>query len=311
MNRQDALFSAQEFVLFQMMLKEHLIGAAKAPLIGTITGLQVLVLLLVGYVEYEIIYRVFDFLSGDNNYWSPEIMGLTAAIMIIGFHIQAHTHPGNFAVRFVTKTVQYLIPVYMVGVGLLIASILDVGSIIDVQPPVVLGQIPDVVGPHWIDRVFTELTNPLAALAFSLGLGGLAIVNIFVAHHLLGRIWENTEDLTGRVAHAKQALADYAALKRAHHQYAELGRNLTELLIWDDQTISMNVAGVALQERDEALRPHKEWLTEQRLGKATLFEAQESTDPQEIARLIKPIEAISLKDILTALTPPHTLENRR
>ncbi|CAA0107135.1 Uncharacterised protein [Halioglobus japonicus] len=311
MNSPDILFTVQDFVRFQMMLKQHLIGAAKAPLIGTITGLQALVLGLVIYVEYEIIYRVFEFLSGDNDYWSPGIMGLTAAIMIIGFHLQAKIYPTNFAARFVNRAVQYLVPLYMLGVGLLVASILDVGSLIQTEPPVRLGKIPDEMTPTGIEAFFTNVTNPLAALTFSLGLGGLAVVNIFVAHHLLNKIWRNIEELTGRLAQAKQAIADYAVIKRTHQQYAACVRELADVLAWDDKDFCMTVAGAVLLARDEALRPHKEWLAEQRLGEKTPFDLKETASPNEVAKMIKPLEAISQDDILNALTPPKSLENRR
>jgi hypothetical protein len=198
----------------------------------------------------------------------------------------------------------------MIGVGLLIASILDVGSLIETEQPVVFGKIPDVMAPNGIESLFTNVTNPLAALTFSLGLGGLAIVNIFVAHHLLTHIWRNVDELTGRVARAKQAIADYAIIKRTHKQYAEFGLELADLLALEDEQFCMAVAGAALLERDEALRPHKEWLVEQRLGNKSLFALQESACPQEVAKLIKPIEAISLGDILKALTPPKFLEKR-
>jgi hypothetical protein len=312
MNNANTLFTAQDFVLFQMMLKQSLIGAAKVPLIGTLTGLQILVVGLVVYVEYEIIYRVFEFLSGENEYWSPGVMGLTAAIMIIGFHIQVKLYPTNFAARFVNGAVQYLVPLYMLGVGLLVASILDVGSLIEMEQPVTVGNIPEAISSNGIEALFANVTNPLAALTFSLGLGGLAIVNIFVAHHLLSKIWSNIEDLTGRLAQAKQAISDYATIKRTHQQYAACVRERADLLARDDVlTICMEVACAVLVMRDEALRPHREWQTEQRLCEKSPFELQETSNPQEVARLIKPIEAISQNDILKALTPQKLLEKGR
>lgn len=303
------LFSTQELVLFQAKLKQSVLGVAKAPLIGVITGAMVLTLAVVGYIEYEIIFRVFEFLSGENDYWSPSIMGLTAAVMILGFHLLASRNPSNFAVRFVHTSVQFLIPLYLLGIGLLIASILDVGSLIEEDVPIVLGQLPDITDTESMESLFSRITDPLAATAFSLGLGGLAVVNIFVAHVLIERISANVQDLSDRLSVAKQAIKDYAIIKRTHKRFGQCLRERADLDLWNDEVIRMTVATTVLQERDEALRPHKDALNDQRLDPGSPFMAQESADPAEIARLIKPLEAITLEDVLMALSSPLRLEN--
>lgn len=309
MDRTEDLFSTQELVQFQAQLKTHVIASATTPLSIAKTVLQMLVLGIVGYVEWEIIYRVFEYLSGENDYWSPEIMGLTAAIMIIGFHLLAYNAPHNFAVRFVNRAVQFLIPLYMVGVGLLIASILDVGSVVETDIPLMIGELPDATQSNGMDGLFSGITDPLAVMAFSLGLGGLAIVNIFVAHHLLILISANIENITGRLSRAKQALQDHSTILRTQKLYAALRDDLADLNIWDDFTIRMHIASDVLSVIADALLPHKQWLMAQEMAETSPFGPQETTDPKHVAGRIKKIEALSSQDILKALTPPKLLEN--
>ena len=311
MDRTEDLFSTQELVQFQAQLKTHVIASAKTTFSIIKTVFQILVLGIVVFVEWEIIYRVFDYLSGENDYWSPEIMGLTAAIMIIGFHLMAYNAPHNFAVRFVNRTVQFLIPLYMVGVGLLIASILDVDSMIETNIPSMIGEIPDVTEANWNDGLFSSLTDPLAVIAFSLGLGGLAIVNIFVAHHLITLISDNIEDITGRLSRAKQAIQDHSTILRTQKCYAVLRNDLADLNMLDDFHIRMHIASEVLSLIAEALLPHKQWLTTQEMGETSPYAPKEKTDPKQVAGRIKKIEAISSKDILKALSAPKLLENNQ
>lgn len=310
MSETNVLFMPTEFVLFQARRKNLMLGAAKAPFIGVMTGLQTVTLAAVAYVEYEIIFRVFEFLSGDDEYWSPEVMGLTAVVMILGFHLMAKRFPGNFAARFVTKTVQFLIPLYMLGIGLLIASIMDVWSLLEELPPVVLGGLPAPSASVGLGTFFEGITDPVAALSFSLGLGGLAIVNIFVAHELLSKISASVADFSGRVAVAKQAFKDYSAIKRAHQRYSACVRELAKLDLWTDDVVRLTVATTALEERDDALRPHKEWLADHRLGESSPFQLNDTADPAVVSKMIKPLEAISLEDVLQALEPPRRLEKK-
>ncbi len=311
MDKTETLFTTQELIQFQAMLKMHVMASATTPLGIAKTGLQMLVLGIVGFVEWEIIYQVFEYLSSENDYWSPEIMGLTAAIMIIGFHLLVYSAPHNFAVRFVNRAVQFLIPLYMVGVGLLIASILDVGSVIETDMVLMIGAVPDGAESNWFDGLFAKITDPLAVMAFSLGLGGLAIVNIFVAHHLIALITINLEDITGRLSRAKQALQDHGIILRTQKHYAALGNALGALDSSDDSYIRMQIASDVLSVMADALLPHKQWLMAREMNEPSPFGLQDTTDPKFITSRIKKIEAISSQDILKALTIPKLLETNQ
>jgi len=217
MNDSRPLFSVNDLMMFQGKLKQHMVASAKAPLIVLKCFFQVFALATVGYIEWEIIYRVFQYISGENDYWSPGLMGLSAAIMVIGFHILAAWNPANFAARFVDRVVQFLIPVYLIGIGLYITSSLfgdGLSTAFGSEIPLVIGNLPKAVGTDWISTLFESITNPLATLALSPGVGGLAIVNIFVAHHLLKMVAINLEDIYERISNAKEAVKDHSTLQR-------------------------------------------------------------------------------------------------
>ena len=67
MNNPEELFSSEEMMRFEAVLKRHIEAAAKAPLLILMTLLAGLALAVVGYSEFEIVYRVFDYLAGENN----------------------------------------------------------------------------------------------------------------------------------------------------------------------------------------------------------------------------------------------------
>ncbi|HNP51844.1 MAG TPA: hypothetical protein PKJ85_08625 [Nitrosomonas nitrosa] len=308
MSKSDELFSVEELMRFQAVCKSHVDAAAKAPLVICTTVLVGLVLAVVVYIEWEIVYRVFDYLAGDTNeYWSPTLMGLTAAIMIIGFHLLLKTKADNWAVKIVEKSVEFLIPLYLCGIGLLIAAILfadGLNSMVEIEMPVVIGAIPEAIEQGWVEIFFDHVTNPMAVLAFSIGIGGLAIVNIFVAHKLLTIIITNLEDVFDRISRAKTAINDHKVILRTQKEYSELGSELGDLLIWDDHYIRTIIANEVISVISDALLPHKKWLQDSQYSADFRFETHhQKADPKQIAKDIAKIEAIRHQDILNAMNP--------
>lgn len=308
MNKPDDLFTTEELIQFQIVLKNYVEAVQRVPLIIFTTLLAALAFLSVAYVEWEIVYRVFDYLGGDNNeYWSPTLMGFTAAIMITGFHVLAKDKPHNLAVIFVERSVGILIPIYLVGLGLLIASILfgdGLSAMIEADTPIMIGVIPEVIEQGWIDTFFANVTNPLAVLAFSLGIGGLAIVNIFIAHKLLVMITANVDDLFGRLSRAKAAIKDHQIILHAQKTYAALGSEINDLLIWDDNYIRMIIANEVMSTISDALLPHKKKLQDTQYSEEFRFETpHQKVDAKQVAKDIAKIEAIRLQDIMSAMNP--------
>ncbi len=308
MSKPNELFTTEEMMRFQVARKKYIQAAAKAPLLVVMTLFSILALAVVGYSEWEIIYRVFDYLAGDTNeYWSPTLMGFTAATMIIGFHILAKSRPHNLAVRIVEQSVEILIPVYLFGMGLLIASILfadGLSNMLNIDMPALIGSIPETIEQGWIDTFFANVTNPLAVLAFSLGIGGLAIVNIFIAHKLLTIIATNIEDVFSRLSRANTAIKDYQDILNAHKEYSALSAELNDLLIKDDNYLRLIITNEAMSTISDALLPHKKWLQDCQYSSEFRFdESSRKVDPKQVAKDIAKIEAIRPQDIMNAMNP--------
>lgn len=308
MNTQDQLFTQEENLRFQFQLRRQLMSTARLPLLITFTALCAVTLGFVAFVEWELIYQVFSYLIGDlEDSWSPALMACTGIIMVIGFHLLAKERPRNPASRFVGFAVAILIPVYLLGTGLLAAGVIygdGLASMVKPEAQIVIGQISEAVDNGVIDSFFAHVTNPLAVITFSLGIGSLAIINIFVAHKLLGLVISNVSDIFEKAARAKGALSDYRIIQRTQKEYMDAVLEENELLMRDDNYICLSIAGVVLSEISNALLPHRKWLKEHEYGRpSSRFEAGESVDPKQVAKDVAKIAAISQKDILNALKP--------
>lgn len=308
MDQTEPLFTQQELLRFQFLRGRHLRNTAKLPLNVGFTLLCALTLVFVGFVEWELIYQVFDYLIGDmEDSWSPALMACTGLIMVIGFHLLAKDRPTNPASLFVRAAVAILIPVYLLGTGLLTAAVIygdGLASMVAPDAQVVIGQIREAVDNGMIDTFFAHVTNPLAVITFSLGIGSLAIINIFVAHKLLGLVISNVDEMFTKTARAREAMHDFKLIQRAQKDFLDAELAEMELYLRDDNYIRLSIAGTVLNEISAALLPHRKWLKENEYGSpSSQFEVAEPADPKKVARDVAKIAAISQKDIMNALKP--------
>ena len=306
------LFQLGEMMQLQAAQQQKLREAAGAPFKLVAAFFQSVVVVFVGYVEWELVYRVFAYLEGDGDYWSPTLMGFTSAIMVVGFHLLAMVRPDNLAMRFVDRVVQVLIPLYVLGVGLLIAAIIyadGLSGLLDPAPPVnILGTPPeDSSGvAAWLDGLFTHLTNPAAVLIFSLGVGGLAICNLFVAHHLMVLIAQALGDAVSRAQGALQARADWTMIRKAQKAYADKALALENHdRTWTDETVRRSIIAAVLSTINDALMQHKQWLQNCRLHTGSRFDQDDGIHADAVERGIADIESITWADVDAALNPQH------
>jgi len=303
----DQLYTDQEMIAFSTACRMYLLSAARAPLMLAKAAIESIGLLCVVYLEAHIIFRVFEYLAGDDGWWSPRTMGVSAAVVVIAFHILVEKVPGNIAVRFVNRSVQILIPIYLVGIGLFVAVMMmreEVGSI-GIATTQFVGTLQNEGLPGLISNLFEQFADPAAWVMISIGIGSLAIINIFVAHNLIEWITKNTDDSFARITRAREANADYATIKHCQKAYAELRSDLADLDLWDDIYICMYIAGDVLQMIAERLLPHKKQLKELELelDQESSWTPSLNADPKLITGAIKKIEAITASDIITAMTP--------
>lgn len=302
------LFTPNEWLLFQQHWRSAIRQARTVPLMVCYAVLQAITLGFVLYIEWEIVYRVFDYLSPDHQYWQPGLMGLTAAIMILAFHLLANEHPRHPLVRLLKSLVGFLIVAYVIGVGLLLGAIINAEGLLDLiraEAPEVIGQLPtDVESPTGaIDWLFSQITNPAAALAFSLGMGGLSIVNLFVAHGLFVKITDNAVQSFARLQLVKHASQAYFELKRATKTYSSLGQDLADATLQSGHYHAQQLAAETLNAITEALLPHRKYVKEAEYATDNRFLPGDHADPKQVAKDITKIEAITYQKILDTLTP--------
>jgi|GEM_PF-5758811 len=315
MNEENILFSVYLLKCFMLTLRNRIVSASVCPLILGFVVLQFAGLSILGFIEYEIIYRVFDYLDGGEGYWSPSLMGLSAAIMIVGYHVLAERFPSNIAVRFIEGIVRILIPLYLIGAGLYIASMLfndEIASMsANANVAIAIGQIPEQVADRgWLEWLFSNVTSPLGVAGFSLGIGGLAIVNIFVAHFLLTQIKDNIGGIFMRLKSAKEAVGAYKDIKRAQREYAQASLDLGDLAVKNEAYLILQIASETLGIIADELIPHKIWLKDHQSKTTHEFEQALPADPKQVAKDIAAIESITQAEIISALNPQY-LEDLR
>lgn len=303
------IFTPHENMQFAAIRNQLMRAAAPVPMNSLFHALLALVLGVVGYVEYELIYEVFEYLSGDSEYYSPGIMALASMIMVVGFHVLAALNPNSFAARAINAIVGYVIPVYLLGVGLLLACVMfadGLGEIVAPEIPIVIGELTTAVQEKgFVDSVFQYLADPLSVLLFSLGMGGLAIVNLFVANALLERLISGVRESYARLTDAKAAQVKYRTIQRTQKDF---GSNLVALADNhrkdDDAAICEQIAVHALNVIDDALQPHRDYYKKHSYAKQTEFSGEMGgPDLKQMAKDIAAIDRISVADIEAVLKP--------
>ena len=270
-------------------------------------------LTLVGTIEFELLYRTFQGIAGENNeYWSPGLMAMTGVIMLSAFHLLARASRDNFAVTLIRRLTPYLIGLYLVGLGLLASGIINLdagGVLLQNSGDIVIGALPGAEPEqHWMNALFENITNPLALVLFSFGIGGLAIVNLFVAHELI-------EGLKGSVRKIRDVKPEADRLKREHaivqqhcDRYRVLQYDLVDINLWSRERAIHEAALLLSSTIHESTAKHRRFIKHRDIepppGPLSLTDP---VDPKLIERDLKKIDALDLNSI-TKLLQTHSPE---
>ncbi len=268
---------------------------------------QGLLFALVATIEFELLYRTFQAISGrDNEYWSPVLMACTGLIMLIAFHLLAKASESNPAVSLVKRLTPYQIGLYLVGLGLLVAGViyLDAGSILlESTSNIVIGALPSAEPEtHWLTALFEDITNPLALVIFSFGIGGLAMVNLFVAHGLLQGIKAGFAKIKDVKPEADRLSAERKTVETSCTRHRELQHDLNAINLWSHprllQEASVQLAGLI----QDAAAKHRRYIKHRDLQPPPgLISLPDPVDPKLVERELKKLEALDLKSILKTL----------
>lgn len=273
-------------------------------------------LLLTGVLglEFEILYRTFQGISGESNeYWSPELMALTGFVMVTAFHLLARLEEDHIALRFIRAITPWLLGLYLVGLGLLTSGIINLdasGVLLQSAGSIIIGSVADTSTPdtEYVNWIFEEVTNPLALMCFSLGIGGLAIVNLFVAHELITQLHRNISHIHHVKDDADRLKAEHALFLEKEERASQLQESLNSVNLWSKESIIYETTLLLSALIHDAASKHREFIKGRDLAPAPgPVSIQEPIDPKLIERDLKKIEALDLKAISKLL---HTYLNK-
>lgn len=305
MNGIPQLFSSQELIRAAINCRSLIRQSAKAPFSISYAALQSLAASIVLYVEWEIFYRVFEYLSGEGGYWNPSLMALTAAIMVVAYHLLLEERSA-LASRLIRRLVDVLVLVFPIGAGLLVAAILygdGVGQLAQSAPMVVLGELPPAAqaSSSLLDWVFSNISNPVGVLAFSMGVGGLSVVNLFVVHGLLRRVRANIEGAAEMIRLAADARSDHRAMLLAQKEFARASQDIADEALHDGHYQALKITSEVQNVITGALSPHRQYAKQAEYAAENRFMPGSAVDPKQVSKDIARIDAITREDILAAI----------
>lgn len=259
--------------------------------------------------EYEIFYRIFDYLAGDDSaFWTPWIMGCSSMIVVMALHTMVAMNARHFVLRFVNHVAGALVPVYLLGVGTVLAVMLfqdglgDMlsggGSGFDINAVQAFGE--DGNG-SWIERLMGDVVSPVAALLFSGGIGALAIINVFVAHHCLSKAQSQFTHIADTLRLHREDAADLATYKRLYDRNDELQTLIEGALTTSDDALRIEIAQDVLLDIRRALAPAQHALTQLAhtpQDQAFTFAQTPALNAKELEKAVKAISAIDLNTLI-------------
>jgi hypothetical protein len=282
-------------------------AAARIPLLMLSAALNSLISALVMLFEYEVLYRVFDYLAGDDSeYWSPAVMGLTSFILVIAIHYLVMDNKNHPALRFINKIAGVMSIVYLVGIGLLLSLLIfaEASSLFDLET---FGFVADDTDEEagMIALVMANITSPIAKLLFSFGLGALALINVFVAHHAISKVSDALSEISLRRETWQQDKKDLAIYRKAKAAHRDIEQGKQNHNVSDDDTLCHEVAADVLLNITDALTPTL-FNINNALMMHTLSEVlpQSQLDVEQLQKAVKPIQAITTDTLIKAMKAP-------
>jgi hypothetical protein len=267
-----------------------------------------LVVVLVMLFEYEILYRIFDYLAGDDSeYWSPSIMGCSAFILVIAIHYLAEQNKDNPSFVFINKAAGRLTIIYLFGIGLLLSLLLYLtgGDIFNGQILQPYGS--DGTGSNWMDSVMSTFTMPVAGLLFSIGVGGLAIVSAFTAHSAMSKVNVALNEITVRRHNLMLDTQDLAEYHGAERLYDEIAQAKQTHTVKDDMALIDEVAADTLVTITDALAPSLITLNNHLMQhQAPDAQPRSALNIEQLQKAIEPIQAITTQTLLDAMSTTET-----
>lgn len=299
-----AVFSSQSQQLLEGLCQhstDYALGMAKESI--TI-AVNTVVAVFVVIFEYEILYRVFAYLAGtDNQYWTPSLMATSSFIMVCAIHYLAHHQDKHPLMRVIERLAGWCIPVYLTGIMLLLATILlgDGGELFS-QVQFDINALEE--DNAWLETLHTDYASPFAGVIFSLGVGTLAILNVFVAHRAINATTQAITRFFSRRQVWREDVADLACYREAQLRYQDASHDAQAHTHTDIHALREIVCHEALEAIQEGLKPaHMAANNAMLMNETSPLLPQGQLNVEQLKRAIKPIQAITFEDLMRHLTP--------
>lgn len=252
--------------------------------------------------EFEILYRVFSYLAGDDSeYWSPSVMGLTSFILVVAIHYLAEQNKQHPVLTFVNKVAGFMSVIYLIGIGLLLSLLIfaDAGSLFD---PETFGfTVPLDVEDEQAGvaaSLMAHITSPVAKVLFSFGIGALAITNVFVAHHAISKTKLAATKISGSRDNWRQDAKDMATYRTAKKAHREVEQRKQAHNTKSDETLRNEVVADVLLTIADALTPILAHINNALFMNALTDVIPGSPlNPEQMQKAVKPIQAITAETL--------------
>ena len=299
----NSIFSIEATAVIEQLYQDCVRVCMFIPLMIFAAGTNFVVAIGVLIFEFEIMYKLFSQLAGqDDKYWSPWVLGTSAFIMVAAIHYLAQINANNFVLRLLNKTAGLLIPIYLIGIGLVLASLLfnigineflDAGSGSFTYDDLMLDSDSD-----FITIIMQNLISPLAGGLFSLGIGALAIINVFVSHHAILKFTDHVVRIKSNRHTLRLVKHHYRLYTDAKNRDEELELQIIKLELESRETIIDEVAGDVMITIQEALEPVRNVVNDnQYVNSSFSFLPKSELNAKELEKSIKAIDAITFDTI--------------
>lgn len=264
-------------------------------------------LALVLTIEFELLYRTFKGIAGkDNEYWSPDMMALTGVVMVSAYHLLNKGGHNSAIARVIHAATPVLLGTYLAGLGLLTAGVVSldtIGMLVAAPGEIVIGALPtEIPDKPWLEALFQNVINPLAVGLFALGIGGVAVINLFVASELIDGIKRAVIKIRDTKPEAARLRAEFEALERNLARARELQFDEGDLALWPRSRLISETAlqlGSVIQ---GAAARHRHFVKSNELSPSPgPLDLKRPVDSKPIERDLKKIEALDIKAITKIL----------
>lgn len=271
-------------------------------LIVTFVVAAIVSLAVTGF-EAHIVFATFETIFGeDDTIWKPWIMALASLILVLAVHFLAHKNAKHPVIKFIDRLAGLLIPVYLIGIGVLIVASLYHGGVGDMLFPEDIVFQAEQLDPQSKDPMakwMVDVVSPLAGVLFSIGIGSLTVISVFVANHALTKAEQSFRKAVQVYSAVKQDNKNIAEYQQAQQQYEALQKELDTLKMRDDFALCNEIADEVLLTIQHGLEP-----TINLLNREKFIQRPEGLVPPNqiniaaLEKAIKPIQSITRDDIL-------------